>query len=251
MLGRMAKPISTIEEILLLRPGASLEGLETGSTNDLVREFQRILGGGQLCEELDVYDFEGAERLKKELPISEALDSIDNRSGLNAEAVSCLWPVFGHGDGHTFYYCAAEERFLAHYHDPDILENIGNSLFQATNVALDANFNFIPEDFSPVYWKPRSLYNIWFGGCGHRISPEQFLAAIKEVAEPSHMYCGSGRGDIIWANQYSHLHYVMMDDVELGPTVDARFYSFQPSPEVDHIAENLRLLARKLELEIN
>src|SRR5262245_17360254 len=233
----MAKPISTIEEILLLRPGPSLAGLETGPTNHLVRQFQRILGGGQLCEELDVFDLEGAERWKEALPISEALEFIDNRSGLNAESVSSLWPVFSHGDGHTFYYCSAEDRFVAHYHDPDVLEDIGRSLFQATNAALDANFNFVPEDFSPVYWKPRSLYAMRLGGYGRRISPEQFVAASQEVAEPSHVYCGSRRGDLIWAKQYSHLHYVLVDEGELGPTVDARFYSLQPSPEVEHITE--------------
>src|SRR5436190_23756433 len=183
----MAKPITTIEEIVLLRPGASLEGLEAGPTNNLVREFQRILGGGQLCEELNVFDLEGAERWKHDLPISDALEYIDNRSGLDAKTVSCLWPVFSHGDGHTFYYCPSEKRFVAHYHDPDILEDIGNSLFQAINAALDANFNFVPEDFSPAYWKPRSLYAMQFGGFGRSISPQQFLAMSKGVvAEPSH-----------------------------------------------------------------
>ncbi len=140
---------------------------------------------------------------------------------------------------------------MAHYHDRDILENIGNSLFEATNAALDANFNFVPEDFSPVYWKPRSLHAMWFGGIGRRITPAQFLEASKAFAVPSHTYCGSRRADLIWAKQYSHLHYVLVDEAELGPTFDARFYSFQPSPDVENIMESLRSLARKLELDVN
>ncbi len=103
-LSHMAKPINSIEEILLLRPGASLEGLEAEPSDHLVREFQRILGGGELCDEVDVFDPAGAERWKQDLPISDALEFIDNRSGLNAKTASALWPVFSHGDGHTFYY---------------------------------------------------------------------------------------------------------------------------------------------------
>ena len=248
----MAKPINSIEEILLLRPGASLEKLEAGPDDNLVKEIQRILGAGQLCEELNVFDLKRAERWKKDvtLHLSSALAMIDNRAGLDAETVSRLWPVFSHGDGHTFYYCPSRKRFTAHYHDPDILEDIGSSLCQAINAALDANFHFVPEDFSPVYWKPSALFAMQFGGYDRRISPEQFLAASNGVPEPSHVYCGSRRADLIWAKEYSHLHYVMLEGGDVGPIADARFYSFQPSQKTQQIMESLRLWAENLQLDI-
>src|SRR5262245_57917161 len=118
----MAKPIDSIEEILLLRPGASLARLEAGPADNLIKEFQRILGAGTLCEELVVLDVKAAERCKNDVTVhlSNALETIDNRAGLDAEAISRLWPIFSHGDGHVFYYCSSRRRFTAHYHDPDI-----------------------------------------------------------------------------------------------------------------------------------
>lgn len=250
----MAKPIKSIEQILLLRPGASLKKLEAQPENKLVREFQRLLGGGQLCEELHVFDLKNAERWKNDVTvrISNALERMDNRAGLDAEAVSRLWPVFSHGDGHMFYYCPTRKRFTAHYHDPDILEDIGASLPQAINAALDANFHFVPEDFSPVYWKPSSSFVMRFGA-RRKITPRQFLAASTGVPEPSHVYCGRSRADIIWAKEYSHLHYKMLDGGDVGPIADARFYSFQTSQESQAIGESLGVLAETLtlRLEIN
>jgi len=249
----MAKPINSIEEILLLRPGVSLEKLEAGPVDKLIKEFQRILGAGTLCEELDVLDLKGAERIKEGVTVhvSNALEMIDNRAGLDPETVSRFWPIFSHGDGHTFYYCPSRGRFTAHYHDPDILEDIGSSLSQAINAALDANFHFVPEDFSPVYWKPRSLFAMRFGAFGRRISPEQFLAATKGVPEADHVYCGTRRADLIWTQEYSHLHYVTVDGGDVGPIADARFFCFQPSQKTQDIMQSLRLLAKRLQLDID
>jgi len=246
----MAKPIETIEEILLLKPGVSLVGLEAGPMNTLVREFQRMLGGGQLCEELRVFDFKRAEKWKNEFSLADALEHIDNRSGLRAEKVSSLWPVFSHGDGHTFYYYAAEKRFIAHYHDPDTLESIGTQFFEAINVALDANFHSIPEDFSPVYWKPTYEFRMSLDAVGRRISPQEFFAANEGGPQPSHVYCGSRRCDLIWERLYAHLHYTLTEGSEFGPMVGVRFSSFQASPEVNKIMENLKRSAGKLALEV-
>ena len=248
----MAKPINSIEEVILLVPGMSLRGLEAGPTHDLIQEFQRIMGAGTLCEELDVLDVEAAERLKKEVTahVASALDLIDNRAELEAKDIFCLWPIFNHGDGHTFYYCASRRRFIAHYHDPDSLEDMGGSLWQAINVALDANYHFVPEDFSPVYWKPHCSFTIRFGASGRRITPEQFLAASHSVPKPSHVYCGTRRADLIWAEEYSHLHYESMDGGDVDPIADARFYCFQPSQNHPDIVGSLRLLARSLQLDL-
>ena len=248
----MAKPINSIEEILLLRPGANLEKLEAGPVDKLIKEFQRILGAGTLCEELTVLDLKEAERIKEGVTVhvSNALEMIDNRAGLDAETISRLLPIFSHGDGHTFYYCPSRGRFIVHYHDPDILEDIGSSLSQAINVALDANFHFVPENFSPVYWKPHSLFAMQFSAFGRRISPDQFLAASDSVAKASHVYCGSRRADMIWAEEYSHLHYISAEGGDVGPVADARFYCFQHSQKTRDISQSLRSLAKSLRLEI-
>src|SRR6266481_7159698 len=163
----MAKPINTVHEILLLEPSVGLEALGALPAETAVREFQRILGGGQLCEEVDVLEIKRAEEYKDMLSsVADALGNIDNLSGLDEKAVLSLWAVLSEGDGDVFYYHPSENRFIAHYHDPDVLVQIGNSLSQAVNAALDANPYFVPADFSPVYWKPRSLYAMRFGGSG-------------------------------------------------------------------------------------
>src|SRR5437763_1888414 len=129
----MATPLNSIEDILLLRPGTGLAKLEELPTNSLVKEFQRMLGAGTLCEELDIFDLMGAERCKRELTVHllDAPELIENRAEVDADSLAGLWPIFSHGDGHTFYYSPSRRRFLAHYHDPDILEDTGGSLAQA------------------------------------------------------------------------------------------------------------------------
>jgi hypothetical protein len=249
----MAKPINSVSEILLLRPGVSWEKLEAGPINILIREFQQMLGAGMFCEELDVLDLEAAERLKKDVTahVWNHLDLIDNRAALDYRTLSGLWPIFHHGDGHLFYYCPPRRRFIAHYHDPDILEEIGSSLSQAINVALDANFHFVPEDFSPVYWKPRSIFRMQFGTFGRTITPDQFLAASERVPNASHIYCGGSRADMFWDAEYSHLHFTFSEGGDLGPIADARFYCFQESQKNRDIAESLRSVAKGLRLDVN
>ena len=213
-----------------------------------------MLGPGTLCEELDILDLKAAERCKRELTVHllDAPELIENRAEVDADSLVGLWPIFSHGDGHTFYYWPSRRRFLAHYHDPDILEDTGGSLAQAINVALDANFHFVPEDFSPVYWKPPSEFRMQFGRCGRKLTPEQFLAASGSVPKASHVYSGGRRADMIWAEEYSHLHFTCNNNEgsDVGPTADARFYCFQESQKNRDLAESLRLMAQSLGLEI-
>jgi hypothetical protein len=117
-------------------------------------------------------------------------------------------------------------------------------------VALAANCHFVPEDFSPVYWKPCSVFEMQLSAFGRSTSPEQFLAATDSVPKASHVYCGSRRADMIRAEEYSHLHFISAAGGDIGPVADARFYCFQPSQKNRDIAQSLRCLAKSLRLEI-
>jgi hypothetical protein len=245
----MAKPIKSLDEIILLEPGKQTEFRKINNTGDLVREFQRCLGGGDLCEEIGIYTLEDAENEKEKLHSIIFWDGLENQADIDPESVAKLWPLFHQGDGHYFFYDPVDKTFIALYHDPDILEVVGESLPEAINVALDTNFNFVPEDFSPVYWKPRYPFTMRFQGYG-TLTPAKLFESILANPAPSHRYAGATRGDLIWADQHSHLHYVLREGSDLPPSVDARFYSPRKTLETAKIEEALRLAANSNNLNI-
>lgn len=246
----MARPLKNLSELVLLKRGVSLAGLpeRINSLAD-VQHFQNLLGGGAFCEELEVMTQASALDWLRDIHGFVDFRHVENFSPVRDETITRLWPLFQCGDGHNFYFFEPTRAFVAHYHDPDKLEVIGDDLVSALNCALDFNSYFIPEDFWPVFWKPSPSFccNLFTYGRGAPTAG-QFLATVSFPQKPRFSYECERWSDFIWTDFAAHLRISYCKDSEDVPSLHVVLYRDGESAETNAISDVLRKAGRQFGL---
>lgn len=248
----MARPLKNLSELVLLKRGVSLAGLpeRIDSLAD-VQRFQNFLGGGAFCEELEVMSQASALGRLQEIHSCVDFRYMENFSPVRDETIPRLWPLFQCGDGHVFYFFEPARVFVAHYHDPDKLEVIGDDLVSALNCALDSNPHFIPEDFWPVFWKPwPPSYgcNLFAYGRGAPTAG-QFLANVSFPQKPSFSYEWKRWSDFIWVDLAAHLRVSYNKDSAGVASLNVVLNRDGESAETNAIAAALKSAGRLFALQ--